>query len=193
LSPLRSDAAWVAVAAERSATAELQTFYEANPDYFWLTQGRLPASDEAFQEFDARPPANMPYTALPMWLIRERSSGQIVGEVSVAIDLLAAGVTHLGFFMIATALHGSGFAAEVYASYEAWAIGIGARWLRLGVVEGNRRAHRFWLRHGYVEVLRRQDYVIGDLSHTLLVMVKPVPPHTIDDYLARVPGDRADS
>jgi RimJ/RimL family protein N-acetyltransferase len=190
LRPLRADADWIATEADRSAAAELQAFYEENPEYYRITHGHAPAPDAAWQGFDFRPPADMPYTALPTWLIRERQSGQLVGEVSVVTDLLAPGVTHLGFFMIATSRHGTGFAAEVHASYEAWATGQGARWLRLGVVEGHRRAHRFWLRQGYVEVRQLHDYVLGDLSHTLIVMVKPLAPDTLDAYLAAVPRDR---
>jgi len=170
--------------------AELQAFYEANPEYYQITHGHAPAPDAALQGFDFRPPADMPYTALPMWLIRERHTGRVIGEVSVATDLLAPGVTHLGFFMVATSRHGSGFAAEIHASYEAWAIGQGARWLRLGVVAAHERAHRFWLRQGYVEVCQRHDYVLGDLSHTLRVMVKPLASNTLDAYFAAVPRDR---
>jgi RimJ/RimL family protein N-acetyltransferase len=190
LRPLRADADWIATEADRSVAAELQAFYEENPEYYRITHGHAPAPDAAWQGFDFRPPADMPYTALPTWLIRERQSGQLVGEVSVATDLLAPGVTHLGFFMIATSRHGTGFAAEVHASYEAWATGQGARWLRLGVVEGHRRAHRFWLRQGYVDVCQLHDYVLGDLSHTLIVMVKPLASDTLDAYLAAVPRDR---
>jgi GNAT superfamily N-acetyltransferase len=145
------------------------------------------------QDFDATPPEDMPYSALPMWLIRDRASGHMLGEVSVATDLLAVGVTHLGFFIVDAARQGSGFASEVYSSYEAWAIENGARWLRLGVVEGNRRGHRFWLRNGYVEIRRRQDYVIGDLSHTLIVMVKPVARYVRQIVIERVRRDRPES
>jgi len=190
LRPLRSGADWIAVEADRTAIAELQSFYEANPEYWRLVHGHAPSANEAAQEFDARPPADMSYRALPMWLIRDRASHRLVGEVSVATDLLATGVTHLGFFIVDSARQGSGFAAEVYASYEAWAIDNGARWLRLGVVEGNRRGHRFWLRNRYTEVCRRRDCVIGDLSHTLIVMVKLVGPNTLEDYLGSVPRDR---
>jgi GNAT superfamily N-acetyltransferase len=190
LRPLKADAHWIATEADRSAAAELQAFYEANPEYYELTHGHAPAPGAALQGFDFRPPADMPYTALPSWLIRERGSGQVIGEVSAATDLLAPGVTHLGFFMVATSLHGTGFAAELHASYEAWAIGQVARWLRLGVVEAHRRAHRFWLRQGYIEVCQRHDYVLGDLSHTLRVMVKPLAPNSLGDYLAAVPRDR---
>jgi GNAT superfamily N-acetyltransferase len=190
LKPNRRAADWTAVEADRSITAELQAFYEANPAYWMLVHGHAPAADEAASGFDARPPDGMSYGTLPVWLIRDLASGRIVGEVAVATDLLAPGVMHLGFFIVETERHGTGFAVDVYESYEAWAIERGARWLRLGVVDANPRAHAFWRRLGYVEVCRHEDYVLGDLRHSLIVMVKPVGSNTLADYLAAVPRDR---
>jgi GNAT superfamily N-acetyltransferase len=192
LSPLRSDAGWRAIRANRAAAAELQSFYEANPEYWHLTYGHAPGPGEAECGFDARPPDDMPYGDLPMWVIRDRASGRIVGEVAAATDLLVPGVIHLGFFVVETARHGSGFAAEVYAGYEAWAIGRHACWLRLGVVAANRRAEAFWRAQGYSEVRRHHNYVLGACAHELIVMVKPIGPNTLGDYLAAVPRDRPD-
>jgi len=183
----------MAVAADRGAAAELQSFYEANPEYWHLTHGHAPGPGEAERGFDARPPDDMPYSELPMWVIRDRASGRIVGEVAAATDLLVPGVIHLGFFVVETARHGSGFAAEVYASYEAWAVGRRARWLRLGVVAANPRAEAFWCRQGYREVRRQDNYVLGACTHELIVMIKPMGANTLADYLAAVPRDRPDA
>jgi GNAT superfamily N-acetyltransferase len=193
LRPLRADAAWFAAPADRRVAGELQAFYEANPEYWHLTHGHAPGPDEALHGLDARPPEDMPYGELPMWVIRDRASDAIIGEVDVATDLLAGGVVHLGFFIVATARHGSGFAAEVYASYEAWAIEGGARWLRLGVVAANPRAASFWRAQGYIEVRRRQGYVLGECTHELIVMVKAVGSNTLTDYLAVVLRDRPET
>jgi len=190
LRPLDPAADWFAVEADRAALPELQAFYDANPGYWQIVYGHRPGPDDAVSDFDARPPAEMPYSEVCSWLIRAKSSQQVIGEVSVVIDLLAEGVTHLGFFIIDSTRHGSGIAADVYRSYERWAIERGARWLRLGVVAGNPRALAFWLRHGYAEVRRRDDYVLGERAHTLIVMAKPVGANTIADYLAAVPRDR---
>ncbi len=190
MKPLRPDADWTAIEADRSAAAELQTFYEANAAYWHLTHGRGPAANEAEVGFDARPPADMSYTALPIWLIREAATGSILGEVAVATDLLTQGVMHLGFFLIASERHGTGLAKEVYCAYEAWAMQRGARWLRLGVVECNARAYAFWRRNGYDEVKRVEGYVLGKLAHTLVTMVKPMPPNALADYLAAVRRDQ---
>ncbi len=123
--PLHADAGWLAVLAERSSADEVQAFYEANPEYWRVTHGHAPPSGEAAEGFDFRPPAEMPYRDWQIWLVRDRASRRIVGELSVAIDLLAPGVFHLGFFIIESARQGSGLATEVYAAYEAWALAAG--------------------------------------------------------------------
>jgi hypothetical protein len=41
-----------------------------------------------------------------------------------------------------------------------------------------------------VEVCQRHGYELGDLSHTLRVMVKPLAANTLDAYFAAVPRDR---
>jgi hypothetical protein len=128
---------WTAVAADRGSLGELQAFYESNPDYWLLVYGHAPAADEAQRDFEGKPPPEMSYSTLNAWLIRDRESQRIIGEVSAIVDLLAAGVTHLGFFIIDAAKRGSGLAHEVYANYEAWAVAQGARWLRLAQLEQN--------------------------------------------------------
>lgn len=193
MKPLSARADWFAVEADRAALPELQAFYDANPEYWLIVYGHPPRPDDAVSDFFARPPEEMPYSEVCSWLIRERRSQRVIGEVSVVIDLLAPGVIHLGFFIIDSTRHGTGLATDVYRGYERWAIERGARWLRLGVVAGNSRAHTFWLRHGYAEVRRREDYVLGERTHTLVVMAKPVGANTIADYLAAVPRDRPDS
>jgi RimJ/RimL family protein N-acetyltransferase len=190
--PLHADASWLAVLAECSSVDEVQAFYEANPEYWRITHGHAPLPEEAAEGFGFRPPTEMPYRDWQIWLVRDRNSRRIVGELSVAIDLLAPGVFHLGFFIIESARQGSGFAGEVHAAYEAWAVTQGARWLRLGVVAANKRAEAFWRRRGYIEVKRREGYTLGTLTHQLIVMAKPVPPNTLADFLLAVPRDRPD-
>ena len=46
---------------------------------------------------------------------------------------------------------------------------------------------------GYTEVCRRDNYVLGECAHELIVMVKPIGSNTVADYLAEVPRDRPDA
>jgi GNAT superfamily N-acetyltransferase len=179
-----------AVPATRDRTAEIQAFNETNPEYWALTHGHPPPPDDAAKAFDVHPPADMPYTDDLWFLVRAADSGEIVAQVAVATDLLAPQVFHLGFFLVATRLHGTGFAARLHAAYRDWAERSGARWLRLNVVAVNARGHAFWRRQGYAEVTRRDGYVLGERTHVVITMVQPVGAATLDEYLQRVPRDR---
>ena len=167
----------------------LQEFFEANPEYFIAVNGQPPRRDEAHEEFHDAVPAGMPYTR--KWLIGfVDGSGSLIGMASVVSDLLAARVWHIGLFVIATTLHGSGRAMAIHDRLEAWMRDQGARWIRLGVVEGNARAERFWEKAGYREVRKRVGVEMGARINTLRVMAKPLAGATLDEYLARVARDR---
>jgi hypothetical protein len=167
---------------------ELQAFFEANPEYTLAVNGELPHAHEAQEDFDELPPADMPYRH--RWVIGLRDeAGALQAYIGVLSDLLAEGVWHIGIFLVATALHGTGAAQSFNAALESWMISNGARWLRLGVVEGNTRAERFWQTLGYCEVRRRSGVTMGSRSNTVRVLVKPLAGSGLADYLARVPRD----
>lgn len=100
--------------------AALQRFFDANPAYFLTTQGEPPRPDEAEIEFDDVPPAGMAYRA--MWRLGFDDDGVLVGMATIVADLVAAQVWHVGLFIVATALHGSGAAATLYRALEAWMV-----------------------------------------------------------------------
>jgi GNAT superfamily N-acetyltransferase len=167
----------------------LQRFFEANPEYFIAISGAPPRADEARQEFDDRPPAGMAYSRL--WSLRcSQGADPFAGVVFGLSDFLAPQVWHIGLFVVATSLHGSGAAQALYAQLEAWMIGQGARWCRLGAVVGNVRAEHFWQRCGYVEVRQREGIAMGARVHTVRVMVKPFGDATVEGHLQRVARDR---
>jgi GNAT superfamily N-acetyltransferase len=178
--------------ATRAETTEIQAFNEANPEYWLLTHGHPPPPDDAQRAFDAHPPADMNYREDPWFIVRDAATSALAGHVACAIDLMAPGVFHLGFFMVATSRIGTGFAQRLYEAYEKFTFRHGARWLRLGVVECNERGRAFWRRQGYVDVKRLDDFVLGERSHRLFTMVKPRAGETLDEYLAAVPRDRSD-
>ena len=168
----------------------VQRFFEANPEYFFTVNGEGPRPDEAKQEFADLPPAGMPYRA--MWLLGfdDDTDGALIGVATIVGDFLQPHVWHVGLFVVATALHGSGVARALYRKLEGWMAGAGARWLRLGVVQGSVKAERFWARCGYVQVRERGPVTMARKSNLLRVMAKPLAGGTIDEYLALVERDR---
>jgi len=167
----------------------LQRFNEANPEYFLIVGGKPPGPDEAREEFESLPPADMRYTK--RWMLEFRGAGEdMAGMASVVSDLLADNVWHVGLFIVATPLHGGGAAREMYGSLEWWMRMQGALWSRLGVVQGNLRAERFWERQGYLETRKRVVEEAGRRSNTIRVMAKPLAGGMLAEYLALVARDR---
>lgn len=170
----------------------LQSFIDHNPEYWLGLSGRPPAPDAAQVEFDEMPPARLGHAR--RWFAGVfDGGGALVGAVVFVSDLMAPGVWHVAWFIVATRLHGSGAAAEIFAAFEGFVRSHGASWLRLGVVDGNARAERFWARLGFVEVRRRHDVDTGQARNTVRVLVKALAQGELEAYLARVPRDRPDS
>jgi len=167
----------------------LQAFFEANPAYFLAVQGAPAGPQVAHDEIHGDLPAGWSYTK--KWLIgyQDPASGKLVAFASLVSDLLARTVWHIGLFVVATEHHGSGLAASIFGGIEAWAKSHGARWLRLGVVAGNQRAERFWVRQGFALVRVREGVEMGERSNSVRVMVKPLADQDLGDYLQLVPRD----
>jgi len=168
---------------------ELQRFFEANPEYFLATTGEAPGEDAARGEFEEGPPAGWPFGR--KYMIRfDDGRGDMVASAEVISDLLADGVWHIGLFVVCTRLHGGGAAGKIHACLETWMRSSGAKWLRLGVVEGNARAERFWKKSGYLETRKREGVVAGRQVNTVRVLVKPLANGRLKEYLALVARDR---
>jgi len=167
----------------------LQRFFDENPAYFIAVHGEPAGPDEAHEEIHGLPPAGWSFTK--KWLIGYvDAAGSLVAMANVITDLLAEGVWHIGLFIVASTRHGGGDAQRLHDGLERWAAGHGARWLRLGVVQGNARAERFWQSMGYTQVRTREGVAMGKLTNTLCVMVKPLGGHSVQAFLSLVPRDR---
>lgn len=169
----------------------LQQFFEANPEYFLAVEGAPPGPDAAREEFESLPPADFTFER-KYTLGFSDARGSLVANADVVSDLLAKRVWHVGLFIVATRLHGTGAARPMYEALERWMRSSGARWSRLGVVIGNARAERFWERMGYVEVRKRRAVPMGNRTNDLRVMVKPLD-GTLEEYRSLVARDREDS
>jgi len=173
-------------------SAELQRFFDENPEYFVIVTGQGPHPSEATDEIDRALPDGWAFTKKwVMGFVDEADS--MVGMAEVVSDLLKRRVWHIGLFIVATRLHGSGIGQLLYGNLERWAHGQGAHWMRLGVVEGNTRAERFWQRCGFVDVRKRVGVQMGARTHTIRVMVKPLDGGSLEEYLALVARDSPDA
>lgn len=167
----------------------LQIFFDQNPAYFLATSGEPAGPAEALEEITSELPAGWSYTK--KWVIGYAdNTGSLVAMANVITDLPAKSVFHIGTFIVATSRHGSGNAQALHQGLVAWAADSGAAWLRLGVVQGNVRAERFWAAQGYIPVRERPGVQMGTRTVTVRTMVKPLRSIPLEDYLSLVPRDR---
>ena len=167
----------------------LQRFFEANPEYFLAVQGEPATPGEAREEIEGELPPVLNFTK--KWVIGYVSSdGSLVAMANLISDIFVPSVWNVSTFILATSRYGSGEAQVIYQGLEAWAASNGARWLRLGVVQGYLRAERFWSSRGFVETRKRPGYQIGQQINTLRVMYKSLAGGTLEEYLSLLPRDR---
>jgi GNAT superfamily N-acetyltransferase len=183
---------WRACELDAEAIPALQAFFASNPEYFIAVNGMPPRDDEAQQEFDDLPPPSMTFEK--RWMLGfVDTSERLVGMAYVLSDFLAKGVWHIGLFIVATPLHGTGTSRVLYRNLEEWMRTSGANWIRLGAVVGNPRAERFWEKVGYAEVRRRSGVQMGNLTSTVRVFMKALGAGALDEYLRLVERDRPES
>jgi len=171
----------------------LQRFFDANPEYFHSVNGHGPGADEASHELHDAPPPGLPFTM--QWVVGfVDENGNLRAMANMLSDFLAVGVFHIGLFIVASDLHGSGRSMTIYEALECWIRQNGATWIRLGVVKGNAKAERFWSKVGYVEVRERPGIAMGERVNTVRVLVKSLASDGfLAAYLERVARDRPDS
>jgi hypothetical protein len=154
--------------------------------------GQPATANEARDEFRNELPEGWSFTK--KWIIGFwREPDSLIGMANVVSDLLAPGVWHIGLFIVATPLHGSGAAQSIFSNFESWARESGAQWLRMGVVEGNAQAERFWKKFSFTEVRKRDGVEMGRLTNAIRVMAKPLAGGALHEYLALVARDRPGS
>jgi len=175
-----------------SEIPRVQGLFEANPEYFLAVHGRPPEQHEAQAEFDDDPPPHIPFSRRWFTGLFDREH-ELIGVAGIVSDLGAAHVWHIALYLIATPLHGQGAAGEIYAALEAWMQQSGARWLRLGVVQGHTRAERFWARRGFREVRLRPGAEVKGCATQIRVLVKPLTDDPLAEYLTLMPRDHPDS
>jgi GNAT superfamily N-acetyltransferase len=181
-------------AARRRDGDAVYAFAQTNPEYELMVSGGLPSKDAYLNEFfNDRPPPEMTYSEIFKLVVLEKTplgtATDVVGLLDVCADLRAKDVWHTGYFHVATRLQGDGTAQQLYAALEDWMASRGAQMLRLGVVDINKRAHRFWTRNGYVFNRTAKDMAFGDLKHDVHVLLKPIGTMSIAQYHALVPQD----
>ena len=145
----------------------LQPLLEACEDYFLLITGEAAGPQEAESELASLPPGKTLDEKFFIGL--QKSDGSLVGALDLVKDYPEPGIWYLGLLLLHPAERAKGLGASLHAQLCESLREHGGRAIRLGVLEQNEKALRFWDRMGYREV-ERKPYKAGELTHTVRVL-----------------------
>lgn len=165
----------------------VQAFYRQNPEYWIIVANKTSSEQMALEDFFA--PGNPTVRRGKKWRIGFFDGNNILVGISyIFSDFLAEHVWHIEFFIVASALHGTGASSEIYDELESWILHQNGSWLRLGVVVGHTKAQRFWEKAGYMALGKWEGGVAG-VGLTIQLMLKPLKNIPLMEYFRCVPND----
>jgi GNAT superfamily N-acetyltransferase len=151
--------------------ADLQDLFERCTDFHELSEGGPTRSTAGAEELVARPAGKELADKFSFGIYAP--AGGLVGFLDLMRDYPAESEWWIGLLMLDPAVRGGGLGGRIYRAAAEWVSAQGGAMIRIGVLEQNPDAMRFWQRQGFLE-LRREPHV-SDTGHRsrLVVMSHP--------------------
>lgn len=156
--------------------AALQSLYESASDYFILIQN-APADKETAQELFTMLPPNKDYDDKYVLGVYSRVTETLIAIIDIVRDFPVAGEWIIGLILFAPTSRGLGLGKQVYSALSSFCRNAGATSIRIGVLESNPQAQRFWQSIGFVEI-ERHPHKHKEKSHIMIVMRHELEPNT---------------
>ncbi|HCD44757.1 MAG TPA: N-acetyltransferase [Lachnoclostridium sp.] len=146
---------------------DVQNLCERCSDFFELIEGRLPEKDAGNSILFDLPPGKALKDKYVFGVYKK--NGVLIAVIDMVKDYKATGEWIIGLFMLDPDERGNRLGRRLHDSIKDWVLEEHGRALRIGVVEENRRGHKFWCKMGYIEV-DRVKMTYGNKEHTVKVM-----------------------
>jgi RimJ/RimL family protein N-acetyltransferase len=148
---------------------DLQDLLLRASDYTELLTGEPVGSDDAAELLVDTPPGKSPEDK---WIfgIYPVGDSKLIGVIDMVADHPVNGTWFLGLMLLDPEYRGSGFGEEIVNSLFAWLAERDVHGVRIGVVEHNQGALRFWKRMGFCEIDRRPPMLFGQRESAVFVM-----------------------
>ena len=148
----------------------LQALLERCADFNLLVSGEPPQPGDAAELLAEHPPGRLPEDKIVFGVYDPGDA--LLGVLDLAWHYPRSGVWWIGLLLLDPASRGQGLGRQVYYAFEDWACRNGAEEIRLGVVERNEKALRFWERMGFQVIDKRPPVRMGVLEQVVVVMKK---------------------
>ncbi|OAA90485.1 GNAT family N-acetyltransferase [Clostridium ljungdahlii] len=136
-------------------------------DYYILHAGILPSKEEIDEIFNALP-TNKNYEDKFVLGIY-KFDNELVGIIDIVRDFPTVGEWMLGLMLIEPQERGNGLGKIIHEALVEWAINLGAKSFRIGVIEENTKGINFWSALGYTKI-KEVTMDFAEKTHIVNVM-----------------------
>ena len=119
-------------------------------DYYILHEGVLPSKKEALEIFSALPPGKNYEDKFVLGIFKDRN--KLIGIIDIVKNFPVDGEWMLGLLFIDPEERGNGLGKLVHEALVQWAVTLGAKSFRIGVIEDNYKGKKFWSNLGYIKI-----------------------------------------
>lgn len=96
---------------------------------------------------------------------------EIIGVIDIIRDYPEKNIWFLGLMIFCPEVRNNGLGKKVFDDTEEWALDLGADFIRLAVVEQNKKGYNFWKKLGFKDIKTKQDKLEG-IDTNLIIMEK---------------------
>lgn len=169
-----NDLLWIKEYWTRELTQEkdidiLQELCENCIDYYEMNGGRTEDLSNCGQDlFDDLPPGKDHNDKSIVGLFVNENT--LAGIIEIVKDYPEEKTWYIGQMMMRREMRGQGIGQGFLQEYLKYLSELNVNKIRLGVLQENEKAYRFWKRMGFKLIYERENYEIGDKTTTAYVM-----------------------
>ena len=147
-------------------TKDILSLYRRSEDYFILGEGTIPDScDELL--YDLPPNVKLDQKVI----VGAFQEDQLVGLVDCLLSFPEQDTSMIGLLLVDSGCRGMGIGANLFQHVVDLSKEKRMKRIRIGVMESNQGALKFWSRMGFVHVDTKGPVTYGERTHMIHVMI----------------------
>lgn len=135
-------------------------------DYYMLHDGVLPSENEALEIFNSLPPGKTYEDKFSLGIYKYEN--ELIGVIDIVRNFPSDGEWMLGLLLMEPEERNNGLGKLIHEALVEWAITLGSKSFRIGVIEDNHKGKKFWSDLGYIKI---KEVVVNKPEKTHIVNV----------------------
>ncbi|MFL0197122.1 GNAT family N-acetyltransferase [Clostridium sp. WILCCON 0269] len=140
-------------------------------DYYILHYGLLPSIEKIKEIFTELPPNKSYEDKFVLGVFKDNN--ELIGIIDIVRNFPDIGEWMIGLMLIAPEERGNGLGKKIHKAVALWAIKLGAKFFRIGVIADNYKGINFWHGLGYIKI-KEVSMDLENKTHIVNVMTLQV-------------------